>query len=362
MPLSELSSPPSKAARGVNCGPSGSLNLSWCPFPNLAAQFETTGERGSILTGSDIAREGAIICGPIPGLVPAGCLSAVSFEGVESAVIDYYRILGVKGTASRAEIRSAYRKLARLRHPDVNGGTEEAAQDFALLSKAYHVLIDPQERAFYDDRLSAEKNRSYSILHSDNPHARRARNLAAQARWDRIVDEVLEKDRRENRERQRAVFTTVSLFLSTFFVAMIKPHVWEIFDYAGRAVVVTLFVIGVWHLASRLREYFAHYTYTPKPIQDSIMREEERPEQPFSRASAYAFLILGYGASVTIGLFIGWHAEDFFSNPLFRHVEAVQSNMLIYSPAALLIPDLILYPPIAVLIVDSMHALASRID
>ena len=280
-------------------------------------------------------------------------------------MIDYYAILGVKQTAPTAEIRSAYRKLARLHHPDVNAGSTKAAREFALLSKAYHVLIDPQERAFYDDRLQAQKNRSYSILHSDNPHARRARNVAVQARWDRIVDEVLEKDRRENRERQRAVFTTVSLFLSTFFLAMIKPHLWDFFDFAGRAIVITLFVIGVWHLASRLREYLAHYTYTPKSIQDSIMREEEEPEQPFTRSSAYAFLILGYMVSVGIGLFIGWHAEDFFSdlNMLFRHqVQVVHSNVLMSSAATLLIPDLILYPPIAVLIVDSMHAIASRID
>ena len=275
-------------------------------------------------------------------------------------MIDYYNILGVRRTASKAEIRSAYRKRARLSHPDVNGGSQKAAREFALLSKAYHVLTDPQERAYYDDRLSAEKNRSYSILHSDNPHARRARNLAVQARWDRVVDEVLERDRRENRERQRAVFTTVSLFLSTFFVALIRPPLWEIFDYAGRAIVITLFVIGVWHLASRLREYFAHYTYTPKPIQDSIMREEEKPEQPFTRSSAYAFLILGYAASVAIGLFIGWHSQDFFSDltMLFRQRVVVQSNLLMYSS----IVDLILYPPIAVLIIDSMHALASRID
>jgi hypothetical protein len=280
-------------------------------------------------------------------------------------VIDYYKILGVKRTASRSEIKSAYRKLARLRHPDVNGGSESAAREFTLLSKAYHVLCDPQERAYYNEQLTAQSNKGYSILHSDNPHARRARNLAIQARWDRVVNEVLERDRRENRERQRAVFTTVSLFLSTFFIAMMRPHLWEVFDYAGRAVVLTLFVIGVWHLATRLREYFAHYTYIPKPIQDSIMREEEQPEQPFTRFSAYTFLLVGYALSVGIGLFIGWHAQDFFSDLtlLFRHrVDVVHSNMLFYSSTAVLIPDLVVYPPIAVLIVDGMHALASRID
>ncbi len=278
-------------------------------------------------------------------------------------MIDYYRILGVKRTASKAEIRSAYRKLAKVLHPDFNEGSAKAAREFALLSKGYHILIDPQERAFYDQRLTALTNRSYSILHSDNPHARRARNLAVQARWDRIVDEVLERDRRENMERQRAVFTTVSLFLSTFFIALLRPYLWGFFDYAGRAIVVTLFVIGIWHLASRLREYIEHYTYAPRRMQDSIMREEKKPEQPYSRSSAYTFLILGYAASIAIGLLIGWHTRDYFPDlsPLTRF-SPVPSHVLVYPPAAVLIPDLILYPPIAVLIVDSMHALASRFD
>jgi curved DNA-binding protein CbpA len=279
-------------------------------------------------------------------------------------VTDYYKILGIRRTASRSEIKSAYRKLARLRHPDVNRGSEAAAKEFALLSKAYHILSDPQERAYYDEQLSSQSDTNYSILHSNNPHARRARIVALQARWDRVVNEVLERDRKENRERQRVVFTTVSLFLSTFFVAMMRPHFWQVFDVAGRAVVLTLFVIGVWHLATRLREYFAHYTYIPKPIQDSIMHEEEKPEQPFTRFSACTFLLLGYALSVGIGLLIGWHTQDFFNDLalLFRHeVAVVQSSLVAYS-ASLLVPDLIVYPPIAVLIVDTMHALASRID
>src|SRR2546426_6881895 len=277
---------------------------------------------------------------------------------------DYYKVLGVKRTASKSEVKSAYRKLARLRHPDVNGGSESAARDFALLSRAYRVLMDPQERAYYDEQLTAQRDSGYSILNSTNPHACRARNLTVQARWDRVVDEVLERDRRETRERQRAVFTTVSLFLSTFFVAMIKPHLWETFDYAGRAIILTLFVIGVWHLATRLREYFDHYTYRPKSIQDSIMRDEQVPEQPFTRFSAYTFLLVGYALSVGMGLIVGWHAQNYFSDItiLFRYpAQVVQSNMLFYSSTALLIPDLVIYPPIAVLIVDTMHAVTSRI-
>jgi|GEM_PF-197717 len=272
-----------------------------------------------------------------------------------STVIDYYRILGVKPNASQVEIKSAYRKLALKSHPDLNPNSE-AGKQFALLSKAYHTLIDPQERHYYDEQLKAQKKANYSILNSNNPHAKRARNLAVQAKWDRLVDEVLERDRLENRERQRAVFTTVSLFLSTFFLAMMKPQLWHIFSTMGRVIVLTLFVIGVWHLANRFREYITHYTYKPKPIQGSVFSPDAAPDQPFTRFSAYTFLLVGYMLSVGIGLYIGWHTQDFFNDMalLFRHrVVAVQSSMIL---------DLIFYPPIAVLIVDTVHGLASRID
>lgn len=276
-------------------------------------------------------------------------------------MVDYYKILGVRRTASKSEVKSAYRKLARVRHPDVNGGSESAAREFALLSKAYQVLIDPQERVYYDQKLAGLTDSGFSILHSNNAYAVRARNLEVQAKWDRVVDTVLERDRQEVRERQRAVFTTVSLFLSTFFVVMVRPQLWDGLGYAGRAIVLTLFVIGVWHLVTRLREYFAHYTYRPKSIQDSIMRDEEKPEQPFTRFSAYTFLLGGYAISVGVGLIIGWHAQDFFNDltTLFRQGVGVQSSLLAYTSSVLLLPDLLVYPPIAVLIVDSMQSLTS---
>jgi hypothetical protein len=276
---------------------------------------------------------------------------------------DYYHVLGVKRTATATEIKSAYRKLARKRHPDVNRGSEKAAREFAILSLAYHTLIDPQERAFHDQQLDKGHSTSSSILNSDNPHAQRARTLAAQSRWDRVVNQILENDRRENMERQRAVFTTVSLFLSTFFVAMIKPPLWQSFGIAGRAILVTLFMTGVWHLARRLREYFRHYTYKPEDIHYSITSEGNRPAQPFTRFSAYAFLLGGYIVSLGVGLFIGWHAQDFFSDLtlLFRHHVPAPGGES-YSATAMVISDLLFYPPIAVLIIDTMHAITSRID
>lgn len=62
---------------------------------------------------------------------------------------DYYEILGVKRDASDAEIKSAYRKLARKFHPDVNK-TKEAEGKFKDINEAYEVLGDKQKRQRYD--------------------------------------------------------------------------------------------------------------------------------------------------------------------------------------------------------------------
>lgn len=63
---------------------------------------------------------------------------------------DYYEILGVKRESSGAEIKSAYRKLARKFHPDVNK-TKEAEQKFKDINEAYEVLSDKEKRQRYDN-------------------------------------------------------------------------------------------------------------------------------------------------------------------------------------------------------------------
>ena len=63
---------------------------------------------------------------------------------------DYYALLGVGRGADEAEIKRAFRKLARKYHPDANPGNAEAAEKFKEVSLAYSVLSDPEKRARYD--------------------------------------------------------------------------------------------------------------------------------------------------------------------------------------------------------------------
>ncbi len=63
---------------------------------------------------------------------------------------DYYKILGVGKNASDAEIKKAYRKLARENHPDQNQGDKAAEERFKQISQANDVLSDPDKRKEYD--------------------------------------------------------------------------------------------------------------------------------------------------------------------------------------------------------------------
>lgn len=67
------------------------------------------------------------------------------------AFIDYYKILGLDKSATEADIKKAYRKLARKYHPDLNPNDQESHQKFQQLNEANEVLSDPDKRKKYDE-------------------------------------------------------------------------------------------------------------------------------------------------------------------------------------------------------------------
>src|SRR5438445_10801865 len=87
---------------------------------------------------------------------------------------DYYKTLGVARTASEKEIKSAYRRLARQYHPDVNKDPK-ATDRLKLINEAYEVLSDPKKRTKYD-QLGSDGERIEREQES-------ARRYQSQAGW-----------------------------------------------------------------------------------------------------------------------------------------------------------------------------------
>jgi len=67
---------------------------------------------------------------------------------------DYYKALGVPKTSTAAEIKKAYRELARKWHPDANKGSADAEERFKEITEAYNVLSDEKQRKEYDEQRS----------------------------------------------------------------------------------------------------------------------------------------------------------------------------------------------------------------
>ncbi len=270
-------------------------------------------------------------------------------------MLNYYQVLKVSPKATNAEIKSAYRRLARKIHPDVNSeNAENASGEFAKIAKAYEILGNPKERAAYDRRLlnAQYKNSSASdsVFSSENAHARRWRQMAYERRYNEIIDRMIADERRETMALQKVIFPTVALFISVCFVAIFKPMFWTNSQTIGKIILFSLFVAGLVHLFKRLRTGFERYTYRYENLHDSIFKESKAENKPYTRVTAVCFLVVGIGASLGVGLLVGSFLES-FSTPSIPKLFA-----------ASLKPEFIFYPPIAVLFVDLMHSFAVRFD
>jgi tetratricopeptide (TPR) repeat protein len=66
---------------------------------------------------------------------------------------DFYEVLGVLKTASQAEIKAAYKRMAMLYHPDHNPDNKQAEETFKIINEAYHTLSNPEKKLRYDSRF-----------------------------------------------------------------------------------------------------------------------------------------------------------------------------------------------------------------
>ena len=255
-----------------------------------------------------------------------------------------YSILGVPRTASAAEIKSAYRRLARLYHPDVNT-SPAASEQFALINEAYRTLVDRERREVYDRQITAQ-----TIQHLQTGQVRPGRVVRRpdfEESAERIVVDWLKKERQETNVRGKAIYTTVTLFLSTFLVAMTRPTLFETGGALTRFALLFLFAIGVWHLFGSLRLYFDFFTSEGGQRK---RRRRSRSVKPFNRNIAWTFVVGGYLMSFATGLLIGNLTDDYAATHTFE--ESLTHTLW----------KVILYPPVAVLVVDTVYRINLRLE
>ena len=98
---------------------------------------------------------------------------------------DYYALLGVPTDATTAQIKSAYRKLAKQYHPDVND-SPDAAERFRQITEAYDTLTDPDRRRRYDrlrgTRTGTSGTNGTSSGNASSGHRTRTQRLRQQQR------------------------------------------------------------------------------------------------------------------------------------------------------------------------------------
>lgn len=98
--------------------------------------------------------------------------------------IDYYKILGVDKNATQKDIKSAYRKMARKFHPDLNPNDKDAKKNFQQINEANEVLSDPEKRKKYDqygeDWKHADEFKNASQYQDQSSESHRQRYQGAQ--------------------------------------------------------------------------------------------------------------------------------------------------------------------------------------
>ena len=174
----------------------------------------------------------------------------------------------------------------------------------------------------------------------------RPRRASLQARADRVVNEWLQREREESRARGKAVYTTVTLFLSTFIVALMKPSFFELdAGVESRA-------------ADRVRRKCLASCAQPAralralhlPAGRLSVTRPANVTKPFKRSIAWGFVLGGYLFSLTVGMLLSVLTDD-LSKQLFGPTSSAESLLGVF-----------FYPPIVVLIVDMIYRVNLHLD
>lgn len=247
---------------------------------------------------------------------------------------DLYGILGVSRQATEAEIKAAYRRLAKRYHPDVNP-SPTAAEDFDRITRAYRILGTAHLRALYDQGRIEDYDRE----------ARRSEYVAAVEREiEEIIEELLRQDQEETALRQRAVLLIVALLLSTFLVAFLRPPFFEEISFPGKVVLLLLFGSGIRELVRTGRRCLDHYT-REEEVSLSLLRSEEGETRRLTRREGVGLVGGGYVLALLLGSLLRVLVESDSAEILAKNLVTV-----------------IIIPPITVFLLLKLRALGEALD
>lgn len=144
--------------------------------------------------------------------------------------IDYYKELGLTKSASDAEIKKAFRKLAREYHPDTNPDTPGAEEKFKRISEAYDVLSDKKKKATYDQlssRTSGYPSGGYSSAPGSNMSMDDVESMFSGTSFGDLLSEMFgaqqtQRSRATTRKQQPQRVFAVSLSLLDAFTGSSK--------------------------------------------------------------------------------------------------------------------------------------------
>lgn len=107
---------------------------------------------------------------------------------------DYYQLLGLDVDASREQIKQAFRRQARLYHPDLHPNNPEAAEKFRQLRQAYEVLIDARQRSAYDRERGADSAPKSPVRPDTSERSDATSTVSPQVAYVRGVEKLQQQD------------------------------------------------------------------------------------------------------------------------------------------------------------------------
>ena len=271
------------------------------------------------------------------------------YRGFEiTAMSDLYGILRVSPRASNSEIKSAYRRLARKLHPDINRGAVDSVREFRKVAHAYEILGNPKKRAEYDyQQLKAEFTEpAGSVFSSDNLHAKQMREMIYRKRYKEIMDRMNKDERAGAAAVEKSLVPMAAFYVGMFLSCLIRPHFFAGSGFLGRLFILTLAVAASIHLFGRLREAVDSYSYPTEVVQDYLAEGTSPDQRRFSTR-----LILGALIGLLALSYLGGLAAGALAGQLIPEIGDASTSRFYWL-------EVLLYPPIFGVLVELVQSIA----